>query len=215
MQHRPSDDDLAVACETLDDLRRGVGDVLERLGDDLADTDDLVAHENFEDLIGHAAQAIVLLGGQTGREQRDLAGKVLAHRVIAVAREDQIGLNRGRRVRRDGGAHLGIAVLGEEIEQLRPQLGVRRGAQPVVDFPALREALRFFVSDRRSGTRAEDALQEADHGEPPGVPDRGSADAQPDRSAMAKLPLPRCFTRYIAASARASSASGGSGWPGS
>ena len=53
---------MAVARQTLDDLRRRIGDVLERFGDDLADPRDLVAHEDLEDLVSEAAQAVLLLG---------------------------------------------------------------------------------------------------------------------------------------------------------
>jgi hypothetical protein len=54
------------ACQQLDDFGWRIGDILERLGDNLPDLRDLIANQDLQDLVGQAAQAVLLLRVQAG-----------------------------------------------------------------------------------------------------------------------------------------------------
>src|SRR5262249_40378461 len=90
--------------------------------------------------------------------------------------------------------------VGEEIEELRPNPVMHSDAPPLGGICARREPLRFLVGDRLRLALAEDALQEAHHGEAPAWP--GCVPLNPTRAP------PRPFAPYIAASGGDSRSSG-------
>ena len=147
-QDRPGDFDLEVPRQTLHDLGRRIRHVLQRLGQNLPHPGDLILHEDFQNLIGHAADAVLLVGCQTGRQPRDLLRQLATDGGVLVARQDQVGLDRRRLVQRHRGADRRIGVLRQQIEKFRLDGAVFGRAATVADIDAGRKTGRVLVRDR-------------------------------------------------------------------
>ena len=174
MQHRTRYHDLAVAGERADHVGWRSDHVLERDRDHLAHARHLVAHEDLERLDRHVAQTIMLLLAQCRREPCNLLGEIDAHALVAVARQDQIRLHRGRFICGDAGAHLVIAIAGQVIKNLGTRAGVTCDDMAVRRLRADGETFRVIVVEGRLATSygPHHALQELHHGV--GAPTQGA-----------------------------------------
>ena len=190
LEHRASDHLLGVAGQALDDVARRRGHVLEGLGHDLAHARRLILGQGFDHLDQVLMRLGLCVGVEFGQEIPDLVGEMVAHRLVVVARQDEVGLARRLEVGGDPATHLGRIVLGQEIEDFRPQVLALGQARAHLRIVVSRQALGFLVAesvvpDRRPGLEQ---------------PHRASSDFAASESS--RSPLPRRLTRYIAWSAR-------------
>lgn len=115
-QHRSGNDQFRVEGQLADHVGRGVGDLLQAFGDDLANRGHLVPGQQFQRLVGHLADGVLLEGGQSGGQLGDFLGHADADFLVVVSGQQQVGLARGGVVFGDGPAHLWVFVLSQEIE---------------------------------------------------------------------------------------------------
>ena len=188
MQHRTGHRQLGIAGQPQDHLGRGAGDILQRLGQNLADLGDLVARQPFQGLEGDAAQTVLLMRRQAGRQARDLGRQIAAHRVAGIGGEQQIGLGRGLGIGRDVTANLGIGILGQEIEDFRLDVVTLRHLGADLRIGMGGQGLGLLVIERplaRPAATAEQPLEEAAAHAPSPPPGSG---------AICQAPLPPRLT---------------------
>jgi len=138
--------------------------VLQRLGQDLADMHHLVAGEHRQHLGGRLAGAALLAPGGLGQQRGDLAHHAGPHGIVGVAGEQKVGLARSGPIGGDGLADGRVLVLGQEIQKLRPDIVALREFAADRDVVVADELLGVVEGQRRAGLAPEKSVYQSLHG---------------------------------------------------
>ena len=115
---------VGISREPVGDFMRHAEHVFDDIRQCPAHADAAVAHQGFEDRKPHAPQLAALIVAETRAD--DLARQQTSNPRIGIVAEDEIGLTRRCRVFGDCATDLQFRVFGQEIQQLRRNIGTQR-----------------------------------------------------------------------------------------